>query len=88
MNDVKTIIITIIGAIFTLLAPIQNFMYAMLLLFGLNFIFGLVAAIVNREGWSTRKALFFIWYCAIFLITARRSSSVISWANASRRRLL
>ena len=70
MNDVKTIIITIIGAIFTLLAPIQNFMYAMLLLFGLNFIFGLVAAIVNREGWSTRKALFFIWYCAIFLITA------------------
>ena len=70
MNDLKTIIITVIGAIFTLLAPIQNFMFAMLLLFGINFIFGVVAAVVNKEGWSTKKALHFIWYCAIFFVTA------------------
>lgn len=70
MNDTKTIIITIVGAIFTLLAPIQNFMYAMLLLFGVNFIFGVIAAVVKKEGWSTKKALFFIWYCATFFVTA------------------
>lgn len=70
MQDLKTLIITVVGAIFTLLAPIHNFMYAMLLLFGINFIFGVVAAIVRKEGWSTKKALFFIWYCAIFLTTA------------------
>ena len=70
MNDLKTIIITIVGAIFTLLAPIQNFMFAMLLLFGINFIFGVVAAVVKKEGWSTKKALHFIWYCATFFVTA------------------
>lgn len=70
MQDLKTIIITVIGAIFTLLTPIHNFMYAMLILFGFNFGFGLIAAIVNKEGWSTKKALFFFLYCAIFLTTA------------------
>lgn len=59
-----------VGAVFTLLAPIQNFMYAMLLLFGVNFAFGLVAAVVKKEGWSTKKALMFIWYCAIFFTMA------------------
>lgn len=70
MNDLKTIIVSVIGAIFTLLTPIHNFMYAMLLLFGLNFLFGLVAAIVKDEGWSTKKALMFFMYCAIFFVTA------------------
>ena len=70
MGEVKTYIVMVVGAIFTLLAPIQNFMYAMLLLFGINFIFGLVAAVVKKEGWSTKKALMFIWYCAIFFIMA------------------
>lgn len=60
----------VVGAVFTLLSPIQNFMYAMALLFGINFMFGLVAAIVNKEGWSTRKALWFFVYCAIFFVTA------------------
>ena len=60
----------VIGAIFTLLAPIQNFMSAMALLFGINFAFGLVAAIVNKEGWSTKKALMFFVYCFVFFTTA------------------
>lgn len=70
MNDLKTVIVSVVGAIFALLAPIQNFMYAMLLLFGINFVFGVVAAVVKKEGWSTKKALYFFWYCAIFFITA------------------
>ena len=70
MEELKAYIIMVIGAVFTLLAPIQNFMYAMVLLFGLNFLFGLVAAQVKKEGWSTKKALMFIWYCAIFFVAA------------------
>lgn len=70
MGDIKAYIVMVIGGIFTLLAPIQNFMYAMLLLFGVNFAFGLLAAYVNKEDWSNKKALMFIWYCAIFFITS------------------
>lgn len=70
MDELKAYIIMVIGALFTLLAPIQNFMYAMVLLFAADFVFGLVAAVVKKEGWSTKKALMFIWYCAIFFIMA------------------
>ena len=70
MGEIKTYIIMVIGALFTLLSPIQNFMLAMVTLFGVNFIFGLVAAIVNKEGWSTKKALMFFAYCFIFFATA------------------
>lgn len=70
MNDLKTITVTFIGGIFTLLAPIQNFMYAMLLLFSLNFLSGIVAARVGKEDWSTKKALMFFVYCAVFLVMA------------------
>lgn len=70
MGEIKTYIIMVIGALFTLLSPIQNFMYAMVFLFALNFVFGLIAAIVNKEGWSTKKALWFFAYCAIFFVTA------------------
>lgn len=69
MNDLKAIIIGVVGAIFTLLAPIQNFMYAMLILFGLNFGAGLLAAYVNKEPWDNKKALWFFVYVAIFLVS-------------------
>lgn len=70
MQDLKTVVVTVIGAIFTLIAPIQNFMYAMVLLFSLNFLFGVVAARAGSEGWKTKKALMFFVYCAIFFVTA------------------
>lgn len=70
MGEIKTYIVMVVGSLFTLLAPIQNFMYAMVVLFGINFIFGLLAAIVNREPWSTKKALMFFAYCGIFFCTA------------------
>lgn len=70
MDDIKTVIVYAVGAIMTLLAPIQNFMYAMLILFGINFIFGLIAARMKEEKWSTKKALMFFVYVAIFLVIA------------------
>lgn len=70
MNEIKTVIVTFVGGLFTLLAPIENFMYAMLLLFGINFVVGVVSAIVSKEPWSNKKALMFIVYCAVFLVMA------------------
>lgn len=70
MNDLKTIIVYIIGAVATLLAPIQDFIWAMLILFGINFVIGIIAAHVRKEGWNTKKALMFFVYVAIFLTIA------------------
>jgi peptidoglycan/LPS O-acetylase OafA/YrhL len=70
MDDIKTVIVYSVGAIMTLLAPIQNFMYAMLILFGINFFFGLVAARMKEEKWSTKKALMFFVYVVVFLVIA------------------
>lgn len=70
MDDLKTFIIYVIGGLFTLLAPIHNFMYAMLILFSINFVFGLTAARAKGEKWSTKKALWFFVYVAIFLVIA------------------
>lgn len=70
MNDFKAAIIGLAGAIFTLLAPIQNFMIAMLILFGINFLVGRLAAVVNNEPWDTKKALMCLLYFSIFIVTA------------------
>lgn len=70
MGEIKAYIVMVIGALFTLLSPIENFMWAMVTLFGVNFLFGLVAAIVNKEPWSTKKALMFFAYCCVFFVTA------------------
>jgi hypothetical protein len=70
MDDIRTVIVTGIGALFSLLAPIQYFMYAMVLLFFLNFVFGLASDIVNGGKWSTKKALMFFVCCAVFFVTS------------------
>lgn len=70
MDDIKTIIIYAVGALVTLLAPIQNFVWAMLILFGVNFFFGLVSARVRNEPWKIKKALMFFVYVAVFLLIA------------------
>lgn len=70
MGEIKAYIVMMAGALLTLLAPIQNFMIAMAILFAINFVFGLVAAVVNKEGWSTKKALMFLFHMATFLVTA------------------
>ena len=70
MTEIKDYLVMMVGVVFSLLSPIQGFMWAMVCLFALNFGFGLLAAIVKKEGWSTKKALWFFVYCAIFFVTA------------------
>ena len=70
MNDVRSFIVCTIGAIISLLSPIHTFMYAMLILFGVNFCTGLFAARMTGEKWSTKKALIFFVYVLVFLVIA------------------
>ena len=70
MNDVRSLIVYTVGAIISLLSPIHTFMYAMLVLFGVNFIIGLFAARMTGEKWNIKKALMFFVYVLVFLLIA------------------
>ena len=87
MNDFRSIIIAVTGAFFALLSPIQDFMAGMLILFVVNFVFGLLAAIFNGEEWSWRKAGMCFVYCLIFFATAASMFIVGTSCTPKNRRL-
>ena len=70
MSEVKVVIVNIITAVLGFLAPIQDFMVAIVILFILNFIFGLIADMVTGGIWSWRKAFRFILHCFVFFVLA------------------
>jgi hypothetical protein len=70
MNEVKVVILNIITAVLGFLSPIQDFMTAIVILFILNFLFGLTADMVTGGEWSWRKAFRFIIHCLIFFVLA------------------
>lgn len=70
MTELKSCVVMAVGAVVSLLAPIQNFMYAMMLLFGLNFCFGFLADRLNGREWDTKKAMKFLLYCCLFFVAA------------------
>lgn len=57
------------GIFLSLLVPIRDFMIAMMVLFGLNLVFGIVAAVFNGEEWSWKKFGMFFVCCAVFFVT-------------------
>ena len=70
MDEFRVAIINIIGAVLGFLAPIQDFMVAIVILFILNFIFGLTADMVTGGTWSWRKAFRFFTHCFVFFVMA------------------
>lgn len=87
MNDIRNIIIMISGAFVTLLSPIHDFMFGMLILFAVNFVFGLLAALCNGEEWSWRKAGMCFVYCLIFFGTAAAMFIVGHFVHAEEQAL-
>ena len=69
MNDIKCYLLGTVWTIMSLLVPIADFMKAMLLLFLLNLVFGIVAAKFNKEEWSWKKFGMFFVCCAVFFVT-------------------
>lgn len=80
MNDIRSYVVMAIGAVLAMLSPIMDFIFAMLLLLGLNFIFGLVAARLNGEKWDWKKAgMCFIFAAVFFVIVV----SIFYWQVAA-----
>ena len=67
--DIRGYLIGTIWTFLSLLMPIRDFMIAMMVLFGLNLVFGIVAAVFNGEEWSWKKFGMFFVCCAVFFVT-------------------
>ena len=70
MDDIRIILANLISAVFSFLAPIGDFMTAIVILFIVNFVFGLTADIIEGAGWKWRKAFKFITHSLIFFALA------------------
>lgn len=70
MDDIRIILANLISAVFSFLSPITDFMAAIVVLFIINFIFGLTADIVGGEGWRWKKAFRFFVHCLVFFALA------------------
>ncbi len=68
MQEFKYVICSIISGILSLLFPIKDFMLAMVIVFGFNYIFGWVAGMTNGEKWSLKKSMVFFYHCTIFFV--------------------
>lgn len=66
MQQIKVCFINLLAAVAGFLMPIRDFMVAMVMLFIVNFVAGIVADFVAGHGWSWKKAAMFIVYCFIF----------------------
>ena len=59
MNEVKGFIVAVISGMLSLLQPIKDFMHAMILLFIVNFLCGLMADFRQGHHWDMKKAMVF-----------------------------
>lgn len=70
MAEIKGFFIAACSAVLSFFMPIGDFIEAMIMLFLVNFIFGLFADIVHGKGWNKRKANTFFVYCLVFFAIA------------------
>lgn len=68
MGEIKGILIATWAALMSCLMPIGDFIVAMIMLFCLNFCFGLMADIVNGGKWERKKALQFFGQSTVFFV--------------------
>lgn len=69
LSEIKIFVGIIISSVISLFTPIQDVVLAMLILFCVNGAFGLLADIIDGNGWSNKKALSFLKQCFIFFGT-------------------
>lgn len=68
MGELKGMIIATVAAVISFFLPIGDFIVAMIILFMVNFCFGLLADIVNGGGWDRKKAMQFFVQCFVFFV--------------------
>lgn len=70
MAELKGFFIAAFSAVLSFFMPISDFMVAMIMLFLVNFVFGVLADIVNGGRWEKKKANMFFLYCLVFFAIA------------------
>lgn len=70
MAELKGFLIAACSAVLSFFMPIGDFIEAMILLFVVNFVFGLLADIAHGGGWDKKKANMFFLYCLVFFAIA------------------
>ena len=68
MDSMKLMIASLFANIAGLLFPIKNDIFGLVLLFGVNFVVGLLADIANHREWSFGKAFCFFRDAAIYFV--------------------
>lgn len=67
LEHFKFIISSVFGGLLTFFFPIKDLTYAMLIVFLVNFAFGVIAGQLNGEEWKRKKAFVFFLHCAVFV---------------------
>lgn len=70
LSEIKFLIVSIISGVMGMLLPIKDFMHAMILMFAINYVFGLIAGLIAGEEWSLKKSMVFVYHCALFFAIA------------------
>lgn len=68
MEQFKYILCTVLSGLLSFFFPLKDFVYAMLILFFVNFVFGVIAGQLHGEEWELRKALVFFVHCTLFFV--------------------
>lgn len=68
MEQAKLVICSLISGMASLFFPIRDFMVAMIIVFGLNYLFGWIAGMRHGEHWSLKKSMVFFYHCAVFFV--------------------
>ena len=70
MNEIKVFFVAVISAIFSLLSPIKDYFHAMIIVFVINFLCGLIADYRSGGKWSMKKAMVFFYHILVFSLLA------------------
>lgn len=68
MEQFKYILCAVLSGLLSFFFPLKDFVYAMLILFFVNFVFGVIAGQLHGEEWELRKALVFFVHCTLFFV--------------------
>ena len=71
MNNIeqfKYVICTLLSGLLTFFFPIRDFMYAMIVVFSLNYLFGWIAGMTQGEHWDWKKSMVFFRHCTLFFV--------------------
>lgn len=66
LEHIKYGIVAIVSSIFAFLQPIANDLYFMLMLFGFNWLCGVVADQVSSKGWNKKKCMWAFFEAFMF----------------------